>query len=141
MFVRAIGLAVSAMVLNTFLGFLWLWFHSAALAPGHDPAFYQAYADRAAPVADLLAGIPLLFAAGWLAAALSEGRAPVAQALLAALVYSAIDLALLLRFGPEPVAWGLALFSWISKLAAAGLGARAAVRSGHAVPLQGPYGP
>lgn len=135
MLVRALGLAVSAMVLNTALFLLWLWFHSVALAPGHDPAFYEAYARRAAPVAGIVAGIPLLFAAGWLAAALGEGRGPIAAAVLVAILYAAIDTLLLLLFAAAPVPWGLALISYATKLAAAAAGARLAVRSGFARPL------
>jgi hypothetical protein len=112
---RGLGLGVVAMLLNVLVAFAWVFFYSVALAPGHDGAFYQAYAQRVAPISGLLAGVPIFVAAGWLAA-----RGPGAEraALLPAASYIVLDLLLLSITGLWTAMWLLAL-SYITKAAAA----------------------
>jgi hypothetical protein len=117
---RGLGLGVVAMLLNVLVAFAWVFFYSVALAPGHDGAFYQAYAQRVAPISGIVAGVPIFLAAGWLAA-----RGPGAEraALLPAASYIVLDLLLLSISGLWPAMWLLAL-SYITKAAAAFAGGR-----------------
>jgi hypothetical protein len=121
---RGLGLGLLAMLLNVAVAFAWVYFYSVAIAPGHDGAFYQAYAQRVAPISGILAGIPIFLAAGWLAA-----RGPGAEraALLPAAGYILLDLILLIASGLWPSAWSLAL-SYVTKLGAAFAGSRLAKR-------------
>jgi hypothetical protein len=121
---RGLGLGMLALLLNVLVAFAWVFFYSVAIAPGHDGAFYQAYAQRVAPISAIVAGVPILFAAGWLAA---RGARAEHAALLPAAAYIIIDLALVAGSGLWPPAWALAL-SYLTKLAAAWAGGRLAIR-------------
>jgi hypothetical protein len=122
--VRGVGLGALALLLNVAVAFAWVLFYSVAVAPGHDGGFYQAYAQRVAPISGLIAGIPIFVGAGWLAA-----RGPGAQraAIVPAAAYILLDLALTAVSGLWPPLWSLAL-SYLTKAAAAWGGGRLAER-------------
>jgi hypothetical protein len=90
--VRGMALGLAALILNAIAAFLWVWLYSAFIDPGHDGVFYQAYGQRVAPLSGLIFGLPLLFAAGWLAGRVSA--APLAW-LLPAATYALLDLVLM----------------------------------------------
>lgn len=119
---RGIGLGIAALLLNVAVAFFWVWLYSVAIDPGHDGAFYQAYAQRVAPVAGFIAGIPLLLAAGWRVG--RRQRSDVA-ALTPAITYVVLDVGLMaagnLWAGPLAL-----LLSYASKLLAAWVGGRLA---------------
>ncbi len=117
---RGLGLGLVAMLINVLVAFAWVFFYSVAIAPGHDGAFYQAYAQRVAPISGILAGVPIFVAAGWLAARGPRGER---AALLPAAAYILLDLLLLGISGLWPALWLLAL-SYLTKLAASWAGAR-----------------
>lgn len=117
---RALLLAIGAMALNVAASFLWVWIYSVGIAPGHDEAFYQAYAQRAAPISSIVAGIPTLFAAGWLSARKAPEQAMLAGALVG-LIYAAIDLAILFSV-PNTVSGSIIATSMLTKIAASALG-------------------
>jgi hypothetical protein len=117
---RGLGLGLLAMLLNVAVAFAWVYFYSVAIAPGHDGAFYQAYAQRVAPISGIIAGIPIFLAAGWLAA---RGRGAERAALLPAAAYILLDIALVTISGLWPPFWSLPL-SYATKLAAAWGGGR-----------------
>lgn len=116
---RALLFAVAAMAFNVAAAFLWVWCYSIALAPGHDEAFYQAYAQRAAPISSLVAGTPILFAAGWLSARRFPDRAVLAGALVG-ILYAAIDLAILGAVA-SAIPVGIVIGSVASKIGASAL--------------------
>ena len=122
--VRGIMLGVAAMLLAAAAAALWVFVYSVAIAPGHDGAHYQAYGQRVAPLVAIVAGLPILFGAGWLAA---RGARPTVAALIPALTYILLDLALSAVGGIWPPVWALAL-SWLSKLAVAWAGGWLATR-------------
>jgi hypothetical protein len=122
--VRGLSLGVLALLLNVAVAFAWVLFYSVAIAPGHDGAFYQAYAQRVAPLSAILAGAPLLFAAGWLAA---RGPRPDQAALIPAAAYMLLDLLLISIGGVWPPLWTLAA-SYLTKFAASYAGGRLAPR-------------
>jgi hypothetical protein len=119
---RGVALGIAALLLNTAFAILWVWLYSVIIDPGHDGAFYQAYAQRVAPIAGFICGIPLLLAAGWLAA---RGRPGGVTALIPAMTYVVLDLALMAagNLWASPVAL---LLSSASKAAAAWAGGRIA---------------
>lgn len=121
---RGIALGIAAMLLIAGLAALWVWFYSVAIDPGHAGAFYQAYGQRVAPFAAILAGLPLLLAAGWLAA---RGTGLTMVCLIPAATYVLLDLALSAAGGAWPPLWAMAL-SWLSKFAAAWAGGLLAQR-------------
>src|ERR1700704_1323300 len=94
---RGLAVAAPAMGLNIACAFLWVALYSHAIAPGQGEAAYQAYAMRAVPWSAVIAGVPILFGAGWLLARRQGGgwRA----GLLAGGLYLAIDLAIVLAVG------------------------------------------
>ena len=124
--VRGLGLGALAMALTVLVAFAWVFIYSVAIAPGHDGAFYQAYAQRVAPIGAIVAGVPILLAAGWFAA---RGVRARYAALLPAAAYIMLDLVLVAGSGLWPPAWALAL-SYLTKLAAAWGGGRMAIGRG-----------
>ncbi|MDF7777473.1 hypothetical protein P1X14_19605 [Sphingomonas sp. AOB5] len=118
---KSIAVAFGAMVVNVAASFLWVFIYSITIAPGQDEAFYQAYAMRAAPWCSVIAGVPILFAAGWLLAKwLGSGgwRAGIG----AGLAYVAIDFAIIAAMGAVLAMPLILVLSFTTKLAASALG-------------------
>lgn len=112
---RGIGLGFAALLLNVAAAFLMVWLYSLLIAPGQPPAFYQAAAERWAPVSGIVIGAPLLFGAGLLAARWARSAR---AALVPALAYIVIDALLLSLVAGELPIWTIIL-SYLTKLAAA----------------------
>ena len=125
LFLRAFLFAIAAMALNVAFAFLWVWIYSVALAPGHDEAFYQAYAQDAAPISSLVAGTPILFAAGWLSARGSER--PLLAGMLVGIIYAAVDQLILASVPHALPAW-IVIGSVVSKIGGSALGGLLASR-------------
>ena len=121
---RALALAVAAMAVNVACAFLWVFVYSALIAPGQEEAAYQAYAMRAAPWVSVIAGIPILFVAGWLLARWQGGGWQVG--ILAAIAYVTIDFAILTLADALAAIAPIVALSFATKLAAAALGGRLA---------------
>jgi hypothetical protein len=116
---RSIALGFAAMAAVAVLAFLWVLIYALLIAPGHPGSFYQAYAARVSPISGLVAGLPILFLAGYLASRWSGGLWLVAAA-APALVYVALDALLLALFMPGGFrGWPLLVLSWLSKAGAA----------------------
>ena len=116
---RSIALGLAAMGAVVLLAFLWVLIYALLIAPGHPGGFYQAYAARVSPISGLIAGVPVLFLAGYLARRGSGGGSPFIAA-VPALVYIALDVALLALFMPGSLrAWPLLILSSLSKVGAA----------------------
>lgn len=124
--IRGIGLGVLAMALTVGAAFLWVWFYASSINPGHDGAFYQLYAQRVAPLAAILVGVPLLFVAGWLN---GRGQRSWLAALVPAATYILLDAVLIAASGLWPPLWTLAV-SYLTKTGAAWAGGRLARRQG-----------
>lgn len=122
---RGIGLGVLAMALNVGAAFLWVYFYSIAINPGHDGAFYQAHGQIVAPILGVGLGIPLMIAAGWLSA---RGTSSALAPLIPAIAYILLDIGLAAGSGLWPPAWSLVM-SVITKFAAAWAGGAIATRS------------
>jgi hypothetical protein len=117
------GFALAVMILNVLASFAVVWFYSAFVEPGHPEAFYQAFALRAAPVSSVVAGMPLMFIAGMLIARRRIPRHALIAAAAMALLYIAVDAAILLAAKVSPGVWAWELLSYSTKLIAAIAGA------------------
>ena len=115
----AAGYALAVMVLNVAISFAVVFFYSAFVEPGHPEAFYEAFAMRAAPVSSVVAGVPLMFIAGLLLARRRERRPALIAAAAMALVYIAVDSAIMIAAGVTPDMWTWELISYPTKLLAA----------------------
>jgi hypothetical protein len=115
---------VGAMVLNVAVAFLWVAVYSLLIAPGQDQAVYEAYAMRAAPWSSVIAGMPILFGAGWLLARWHGGG--WATGVWAAMAYILLDVIILAAAGGtfSPIV----ALSAVTKLGAAALGGALAAR-------------
>jgi hypothetical protein len=123
---RSVVIAFAAMVLNVAFSFLWVAIYSKIIAPGQGEAAYKAYAMRVAPWSSVIAGIPILFAAGWLLARWHGGGWEIG--IWAAIAYVLIDFLILVAaraLGQFPM---IVALSFATKLAAAALGGAMAQR-------------
>jgi hypothetical protein len=124
---RGFAVAVPAMILNIACAFLWVAIYSHLIAPGQGEAAYQAYAMRAVPWSAVIAGVPILFGAGWLLARWHGGG--WRTGLLAGVFYLIVDLAILLAAGGVGGMLGIVALSYATKLGAASLGGAMADKS------------
>ena len=117
---RSLAVAVAAMVVNVACAFLWVAIYSMLIAPGQDEKAYKAYAERVAPLSSVIAGIPILFAAGWLLARWHGGGWQVG--ICAAIAYIVIDTLILAAARALGAFPRIVALSFVTKLAAAALG-------------------
>ena len=123
---KSVGFAVASMALNVAVAFLWVFIYSTFIAPGQSEAAYEAYAMRVAPWSSVIAGIPILFAAGWLLARWHGGG--WRTGLCAGIAYVVIDATMLLSLGLLLDFLAVVVWSFTTKLAAAALGGALAGR-------------
>jgi hypothetical protein len=97
--------------------------YSYLIDPGHDQAYYEAHIQAAAPYSSIIAGIPLMFLAGWWVGGWWQGQFAVKGAVIIWLTYTAIDVAILVAAGTTLSVALLAAVSIATKLAAVYLGA------------------
>ncbi len=126
----AVPFALGVMIVNVLISILYVVFYSFVIDPGHDEAYYQAYAQVAAPYSSIIAGIPLMFLAGrWIGSKFPKGNS-VKAALLMWLVYFLIDLAIVTAVGALAQIALIFAISFTTKLAAAYLGGLSAQKRG-----------
>lgn len=121
---KSLALAVGAMALNVACAFLWVAIYSWLIAPGQSEAAYEAYAMRISPWSSVIAGMPILFGAGWLLARWHGGG--WRTGICAGLAYAVLDFAILLAAGVLVSMFGIVAVSLSTKIAAAALGGAAA---------------
>jgi len=134
LFARAVLYAFAALILIVLATVLWIVLYSAAIAPGHDAAFYQSYAVNAAPTIGVIVGIPAFFVFGWL---IARGRTlahGLGAAALVAVAFFVIDMAIQFLMGGSFAPPGMMALTYISKLLAAVAGGWWATR--HASSLE-----
>ena len=126
----AIPIALGVMILNVLISVLYMVAYGYLIDPGHDGAYYQAYAQVAAPYSSIIAGIPLMYLAGrWIGRKFSKGNS-VKAALLVWLMYFIIDLSVIVATGAMAQVAILFSISFVTKLAAAYLGGASAQKRG-----------
>jgi hypothetical protein len=124
-----VGVALLVMVANVVASVLYMVVYSYLIDPGHDEQYYNEQIQIAAPYCSIVAGIPLMFLAGWWTGGWWRREFAVKSALTIWVTYAVIDLAILLAAGGASAIAPLVAVSIATKLAAVYLGARLANRS------------
>lgn len=127
-----IGVALLVMVLNVVASVLYMVAYGHLINPGHPPQYYQEHIKVAAPYCSIVAGMPLMFLAGYWVAGWWSPSLAFKAALTIWAVYFLVDLAVLLTAGINGKIAAMFTVSFLTKLAAVYLGALAAVQNGAA---------
>lgn len=117
------GVAILVMIANVLCTVLYMVVYGHLINPGHDDHFYQAHVQVAAPYCSVVAGIPLMFLAGWWVAGWRASPAPVKSALVVWGTYAAVDVAIIVASGALGSVAGIVAVSFATKLAAIWAGA------------------
>lgn len=115
--------ALGVTIANVAISFAMVWVYSAFFDPGRPEAYYEAFAERTAPVGSVVAGIPLMLAAGHVLAKGRTRRGALLAAGAAALVYILVDLAVLIGVQAKGSIWIWAALSHATKALSALAGA------------------
>jgi hypothetical protein len=118
-----VGTAVLVMVANILVSVLYMVVYSYLIDPGHEKEYYDAHIQVAAPYSSIVAGIPLMFLAGFWTSGWWEGKFAVQAALVIWFAYALIDFAALMAAGFTSTMAILVAVSIITKLAAIYAGA------------------
>ena len=119
------GIALLVMIANVAASVLYMVVYSYLIDPGHDQQYYDAHIQIAAPYCSIVAGIPLMFIAGWRVGGWWRGEFAVKSALVIWLTYAVIDIAAVLAAGgmTSRMAVLLVTVSHLTKLASVYFGA------------------
>lgn len=121
--------ALGVMIANVAISFGIVWVYSTFISPGQPLSYYQGFAEAAAPIGSVVAGIPLMLLAGYLLGRGRQKRGALLAAGAAALVYILLDLAILLGAHASGSIWAWAALSHATKLLAALAGAALATKA------------
>ena len=119
-----VGVAVLVLVANVAASILYMVVYSYVIDPGHDAQYYNDHIQVAGPFGSIVAGIPLMFLAGWWVAGWWRRAPGVRAAWIVWLAYTVIDLAVLLAAGMSMGVGLLFVVSFATKLTAVQFGAR-----------------
>jgi hypothetical protein len=123
-----VGVALLVLVANVALSILYMVVYSHLINPGHEEQYYRDHIKVAGPYCSIVAGIPLMFLAGWWVGGWWNGELAVKAALLVWLAYVLIDTVVLLASGMTSRVAVLFAVSFLTKLAAVYVGALVAAR-------------
>lgn len=126
--------ALGVMILNVAISIGVVWVYSTFVDPGLPFADYEAFAARAAPISSVIAGIPLMLIAGFLLARGRTRRGALLAAGAVALLYIAVDGAILVAADVQAAIWTWEALSYPSKLLAALAGAALRAGAGASAP-------
>ncbi len=87
-----VGVAVLVLVVNVAVSILYMVVYGHWIDPGHDVQYYNDHIQIAAPYCSIVAGIPLMFLAGWWVGGWWKGEFAVRAALVVWLAYVLIDI-------------------------------------------------
>ena len=118
-----VGVAVLVLLANVAASILYMVVYSYVIDPGHDPQYYNDHIQVAGPYCSMVAGIPLMFLAGWWVAGWWRRALGVRAAWIVWLAYTVIDLTILLVAGMSFGVGLLFVVSFATKLAAVHVGA------------------
>ncbi len=122
------AVAISVMVANVLISVLYMVVYSYVIDPGHEEQYYHEHIKVAAPYCSIVAGIPLMFLAGWWVGGWWENEVAVQSALGLWMIYVVVDFAILLGAGLSVRIAMLFAISFVTKLAAVYFGAKFATR-------------
>ena len=121
--ITAVGLEVAV----TLSAFVWVGIYSYLIHPGEELSYYQNHAQFASPIVSVVVGIPVwFFACRWVGR--KAGTRAVAMCLSAWLIVPVVDIPLGLLAQATAYNWAMVAISDSTKLVAAYLGARAALK-------------
>ena len=121
--ITAVGLVVAV----TLAAFVWVGIYGYLIHPGEELSYYQNYAQFASPIVSVVVGIPVwFFACRWVGR--KAGTRAVAMCLSAWLIVPLIDIPLGILAQAKAYDWAMIAISDSTKLLAAYLGGRAALK-------------
>lgn len=117
------GVALLVMVANVLASIIYMVIYGHVIDPGHEAQYYHDHIQIAGPYCSIVAGIPIMFLAGYWVAGWWQRTLGVRGAWFVWLIYGLLDLAILLVAGIT--GWIAAVFviSFATKLAAINTGA------------------
>ena len=118
-----VGVGLLVLVVNVTASILYMVVYGHVIDPGHEEQYYHDHIKVAAPYCSIVAGIPLMFLAGWWVTGWWEGEFAIKAALVVWLSYALIDIGVLLAAGLTPKIAVLCVASLLTKLAAVCVGA------------------
>jgi len=123
--ITAVGLEVAV----TLSAFVWVGIYSYLIHPGEEPSYYQNHARFASPLVSVVVGIPVwFFACRWVGR--KAGTHAGAMCLSTWLIVPLIDIPLSLLAQATAYNWTMVAISDSTKLLAAYLGGKAALKYG-----------
>ena len=123
-FVSLMGVAILVMIANVVCSVLYMVVYGYLIDAGHDQEYYNAHIQMAAPYCSIVAGIPLMYFAGWWVSGWWNRTLGFRGAWVVWGTYAVIDLAVLLVAGISAGIVFLFAVSMGTKLASALLGAK-----------------
>src|SRR4051794_18730873 len=111
-----VGVAVLVLVANVAASILYMIVYGHVIDPGHGPEYYNAHIQVAGPYCSIVAGVPLMFLAGWWVAGWWQRMPGIKAALFVWLAYAVIDFAILLAVGLSFTVGALFVVSFATKL-------------------------
>src|SRR5262245_46466101 len=87
-----VAVAVMVLIVNVSISILYMVVYSYLIDPGHDEQYYRTHVQFAAPYCSIVAGIPLMFVAGWWVSGWWESNFAIKAGLTVWLAYALIDL-------------------------------------------------
>ncbi len=121
--ITAVGLEFAV----TLAAFVWVGIYSYLIHPGEGLPYYQNYAESASPIVSVVVGIPFwFFASRWVGR--KAGTCAVAMCVTAWLIVPVVDVPLSLLAQATAYNWAMVAISDSTKLLAAYLGGRAALK-------------
>ena len=113
-----IGVALLVLFTNVAVSVLYMVLYGHILDPGHEPKYYQDHIQVAGPYCSIVAGIPILFLAGWWVAGWWGRSMGSRGAFIVWLAYTIIDFSILQMAGLSLEVGVLFVISFATKLAA-----------------------
>lgn len=105
----------------------WVAIYSYLVHPGEQLAYYQDYAQFASPIVSIVLGIPFwFFGCRWVGR--KAGTRGVAMCLWAWFIFFLIDMVLIFLGEPKAYGWAMMAISAATKMLAAYLGGKAALK-------------
>lgn len=118
-----VAVAVMVLIVNVAASVLYMIVYSYLIDPGHDEQYYRSHVQFAAPYCSIVAGIPLMFLAGWWVSGWWENNFAIKAGVTVWLAYALIDLGVLLAAGTTARVALLFVISIATKCAAVYFGA------------------
>jgi hypothetical protein len=119
-----VGVALLVLVANVAASILYMVVYGYVIDPGHDQQYYNDHIQVAGPYCSIVAGIPLMLAAGWCVTGWWRRVLGMRPAWVVWVAYAVIDLLIMLAAGASLEGGVLVMVSLATKLAAVLCGAK-----------------